>query len=299
MGTVVTEPGVYQMPDHEYHADPVPGGSLSVTGARKLLPPSCPAKFRYWVDHGDPPKADYDFGHAAHEMVLGIGQGMAVIDAADWRTKAAKQQRDEAYADGAAPILRADYEHVVAMADALRAHPVAAALFDPERGEAEQALFWIDDTTGIWRRARLDWLPYYIVHTTGGVRHGGRLIIPDYKTCNSADPAAIEKAIYAYGYHQQAAQYIDGVRALFPAYRHPDAEDPAFVFVFQEKTPPYLVTIAEPDAMALRIGRNLNRQAIEVYRQCVARGEWPSYSDDVIHVGLPAWAENAYLKENW
>lgn len=38
----ITEPGVYDLPAEVYHADPVEGGSLSSTGARKLLPPSCP-----------------------------------------------------------------------------------------------------------------------------------------------------------------------------------------------------------------------------------------------------------------
>ncbi|MBO0827768.1 MAG: hypothetical protein J2P24_08300 [Streptosporangiales bacterium] len=48
---MITEPGVYNLPAAVYHADPVPGGSLSQSGAKKLLPPSCPALYRYWADH--------------------------------------------------------------------------------------------------------------------------------------------------------------------------------------------------------------------------------------------------------
>lgn len=67
----VTEPGVYDdMPEHVYLADPVPGGSLSFSGAKALLPPSCPALYRHQRDHGRPPKPAFDFGHAVHSMVL-------------------------------------------------------------------------------------------------------------------------------------------------------------------------------------------------------------------------------------
>ena len=62
----LTEPGQYGGVTPEvYHADPVFGGSLSSSGARALLPPSCPALFRHKQLHGEPPKAEFDFGHAA------------------------------------------------------------------------------------------------------------------------------------------------------------------------------------------------------------------------------------------
>ena len=43
---VITEPGVYDVPFDEYLRDPVPGGSLSTSGARLLLD-TCPAIFDY------------------------------------------------------------------------------------------------------------------------------------------------------------------------------------------------------------------------------------------------------------
>jgi hypothetical protein len=52
--------------------------------------------------------------------------------------------------------------------------------------------------------------------------------------------------------------------------------------------------VIELDALALRIGRDLNRQAIEIYARCSESGVWPGYSDDVESVPLPAWVERAY-----
>ncbi|MGW9447058.1 hypothetical protein, partial [Bacillus mobilis] len=50
--SAITRPGVYDgIPEAVYHRDPVPGGSLSSSGARKLLAPSCPALFKYDQEH--------------------------------------------------------------------------------------------------------------------------------------------------------------------------------------------------------------------------------------------------------
>lgn len=275
----ITEPGVYDLPEAVYHSDPVPGGSLSSSGARRILPPSCPAIFRYEQLHGRPEKRQFDFGHAAHAEVLGCGAPLVVVDADDWRTNAAKAQRDAAYAAGHVPILRHEHEQVLGMADALRQHPVASALFNPEDGRPEQSLFWIDPRFDVFRRARLDWLPDAA---------DGRMILADYKSTVSADPAAVAKSIGNYGYHQQAAWYIDLVKALGLA------EEVAFVFVMQEKTAPYLVTVAEPDHTALRIGRHLNDRALEVYAECTATDTWPGYTDEVELVSLPPWVINQF-----
>lgn len=280
---LITEPGVYDgIPEDVYHSDPVPGRSLSFSGAKRLLPPSCPAIFRWEQLHGRPNKPAFDFGHAAHAEVLGIGAPLVVVDAADWRTKAAQAQRDEAYAAGHTPILAHEHQQVKGMAEALRAHPIASALFDPDRGgKPEQSLFWHDERHDVMRRSRLDWLP--------ATRDDGRLILPDYKTTTCAAPSALAKTVANFSYHQQAAWYPDMVVGLGLA------EQVAFVFVFQEKTAPYLVTVVELDALSVRVGRHLNDRALEVYAECSATDTWPGYTDDVELISLPSWVINQHL----
>ena len=46
------------LPDELYHADPIPGGSLSSTGARLLV--KSPAKFDWQRSHPQPPKKAFD-----------------------------------------------------------------------------------------------------------------------------------------------------------------------------------------------------------------------------------------------
>lgn len=276
----IATPGVYEMLVDLYHADPVPGGSLSSSGARKLLPPGCPALFHYERTNPIEPNADFDFGHLAHKLVLGAGADIVVIDADSYHAKEAKEQRDAAYAEGKIPALKAKYARARAMASALRNHPVAAALLAPGRGKAEQALFWRDRETGIWRRALVDHLPH-----AGGP---GRFIAVDYKTCASADPESIMRSVYNYGYHQQDDWYLDGIRAVGLD------DDPAMVFIFQEKQPPFLVNTIQLTATARLIARDLNRQAIEIYAACKEAGRWPGYSAEIEPVGLPPWIENAW-----
>ena len=88
------------MPEDAYHADPAPGGSLSASGAKLLLPPSCPALYQCAGLGRRPPKAEFDYGTAAHMYVLGAGPVIVLIDAPDWRTKAAQDAREEARAQG-------------------------------------------------------------------------------------------------------------------------------------------------------------------------------------------------------
>lgn len=285
---LITEPGVYDLPADVYHSDPVEGGSLSSTGARKLLSPSCPAKFRYWQQHEQAAKREFDLGHAAHAEVLGVGASLVVVDAKDWRTKAAQAERDAAYAAGKTPILAKEYLQVQAMVAVLRADPIASRLFSREYMTPEQTLVWRDEETGIWCRAMLDGLPL------PGDR---RMIIPDYKTTTCAEPGHIKKAIADYGYHCQASWYRDGVIAvgLDP--------DPAFVLIFQEKTPPYLITPVWPDDEALAIGRDRNRKARHEYARCSATDTWPGYTTDVLPVSLPPWVitqhEAAWLRGDY
>jgi PDDEXK-like domain of unknown function (DUF3799) len=275
----ITEPGVYTMDPETYHRDPVPIGSLSASGIKLLLPPSSPAKFHYHQTH---PRADtdaFDLGHAVHADVLGVGAPIAVIPHETWNTKAAKAAVAEARAAGKTPLKPKVAEQVKAMADAVRAHPEAARLLTPGRGRAEQALFDIDPVTGIWKRAMVDWLPE--------PDDDGQVTIVDLKTTVAANIAAVSRHLYDFGYYQQAPWYMDLVDSLglSPHY------EPTFVFVFVEKEPPHLVSVAQPDPDSIEWGRVRNRKALDTYRECMENDEWPGYPTGVQSVGLPRYAQ--------
>lgn len=281
--TTIAEPAVEapalglheDLSNEAYHADKT---SLSSSGARKLLPPSCPAKFRWEQDNPQPASKTFDYGNAAHKKVLGNGPELVVIEYDTWNTKDAKQAVAEARSRGAIPLKQHEMDMVDAMAEAIRRHPLAAALLDPAYGQPEQSGFWIDGPTGIRRRVRFDWLPSI---------HSGRLIIPDYKTAVDASNDAFQKSLDKYGYNQQSAWYEEAAVALDLG-----GADTELLFIVQEKTAPYLVNVVGIDYFAREIGRAKNRAAIDTFADCTATGIWPGYGDEPNYLSLPGWAEN-------
>jgi hypothetical protein len=76
---VPTEDGLFTVEENTYHRD---RGSLSCSGAKLLLPPSCPAKFRQRMDNPPEPKPHFDFGSVVHTLTLGAGSDYAVLEPA-------------------------------------------------------------------------------------------------------------------------------------------------------------------------------------------------------------------------
>lgn len=274
--------GQYDIPADQYHADPVEGGSLSQSEARLLL--RCPARYRWQRDHGRPPKKEWDIGHAAHKLVLGVGPELVLFPGTGKNPEAWQRDDDIAAvaalrAEGKVPLKPSDWHSVHAMADALRRDRLAAAVLRPDSGRAEQTLVWRDETTGVMCRAMLDWL-----------RTGGDLV--DYKTTADASPTALRRAVANLGYHIQRAHYTDGVRALGLA------DAPRFVFIAQEKEAPYLVTCFQLDEEYAALGAASIARAREIYRDCTESGIWPGYmTDEFATLTPPRWL--AYQSEEY
>lgn len=275
----ITEPGVhYDLHEAAYHADPVEGGSLSQSGAKLLLPPNVPAMFDHVRRNPPAYKRVWDEGTAAHTLVLGTGQPIREVVAKDWRTNAAKAAAKEAREAGEVPLLPAQVAMVRGMEAALRAHPSAVDLLNPEHTRTEVSMFARDPWAGVWLRGRLD--------TLNTDPTAGRVRIVDYKTASDLDDHALEGAIARFGYVMQAPWYLDLVVELGIVDSLADVE---FVFLFQSKAPPYLVRTVRLDAGSVRIGRQLNQQAIAIYAECRKRDTWPGYSDRVDTLAVPGW----------
>lgn len=258
---VTYEPGLhYGVPYH-----PLPG-SLSVSSAKTLL--KAPALYRWQREH--PTHSDaFDFGSAAHALVLGVGvESIYVAPFDNWQTKAAQAERRESREAGLSPILPADWLRVCDMADALSSHRTAMDLLSG--GHAEVYALAVDAATGVMRRAWID----YLTPT----------VASDYKSAATVEPGAFASAVAKYGYHQQAAWTLD----LLADLDHPAQ---AFAFIAQEKEPPYLVEVYDLDAEAIARGRELNARALERFRDCTESGIWPGYTArPFTTLSLPRWA---------
>ena len=280
--------GIYpDMPEDEYHADPVPEWSLSASGASLLLDPSCPALYLHHRTHPKPRTKALDMGTLAHSLVLGAGRQPVLIPdrhlskSGSIGTDAARAFIAAEEAKGNIPVKSADWKVINDMADALQRHPVAGRIFQPGTGDPEVSMFWRDERHGIMRRARLDWLPRQ-------VSSRGRIIVADYKTARSAHPSEWRRAGADYGYHRQDANYTAGVKALGIA------KDVAMVYVVQEKTAPYLVSVFEITRDAVALGEQQMDRASAIFARCLQTGHWPDYTDGaVLPVDLPTYYATA------
>lgn len=90
----------------------------------------------------------------------------------------------------------------------------------------------------------------------------------------------------------QAAWYLDAAEAV-------TGTRPAnFWFVVQDKSAPFLCSVAAFDEDAIAAGRALNRQAVRQFADCVERDDWYGYRQDATPdrdtafiLTLPAWAQ--------
>ena len=253
-------PGV---PEPAYHADP---GSLSHSGAKLIL--RAPALYRWRRDHPER-KAEFDYGSAAHALVLGIGDPIRVIDADSWRTKDARAERDAAYEAGEIPLLAADHQRVQDMADALSGHQRAMELLSLD-GAAEVSAYHHDERTGVRLRCRFDYL------ADAG-------IAVDYKTSAAAvDRETFRRTATNFGYYSQAAWYGDMAEALGRPLL-------AFAFLCQEKESPYLPAVHVLSEDFIALGRASNRRAIDTYAACTESGIWPGHTDTDEPLDPPRW----------
>jgi exodeoxyribonuclease VIII len=170
-------------------------------------------------------------------------------------------------------LLKTDeWDAIHAVRDAIRAHPFASILLAPEDGEAEVSIAWVDGETGVYCRARPDFL-----------NHAHNVVV-DLKTATDASYGVFARACANYTYHLQAAFYLDGMAAV----KKPHDK---FIFVGAEPEPPFAVACYELDAEDLRVARVRYRQALRTYQQCLASNTWPSYPEQVRTLELPAWAK--------
>lgn len=271
-------PGIYDWSAEEYHADPVRpwGGSASSSTLRHILgPDGSPARVQWERDH--PPVSDaMDEGSVAHRFVLGKGDRVVVVDATDWRTRAAQQARDDARAAGATPVLRKAFARARRMSHAVLRHPTAGPLFDGRHGVPERSVLWIDHVTGAWCRAMLDVFPHLD-------RPGRQPIGVDLKTTSSdLDDRSLQRTIARYRYDQQAAWYLQGLASL-------GVVDADLLFVFVQVRPPHEVRVVSL-AEWLPAAHDLNRRALQVWDRCRDLDVWPpTWGAGLTHLPVPSW----------
>lgn len=265
------EQGIHNLSAEQYHADPCVEPSLS-SGIGKILVQESPrhawiAHPRLNPNHNPIDSSRFDLGSAAHELILeGTQAKVCVIDADDWRTKAAKEKRDEARANGLFPILAKHNIALTQMVDVAKRFIDSSPLKGILQGKPEQSVIWKDE--GIWCRCRPD-----IV---------GNVML-DYKTTDSAEPSTFERGMSSLSYDFQAGFYRRGWTAV-------TGERIRFVFLAQEITPPYACSLVEMSEAYFEIADAKVSKAIKLWGDCLRNDRWPAYPAVIHQATPPMWA---------
>lgn len=215
-----------------------------------------------------------------------------IIDAGDWRTKTARQAREDAYLAGKIPLLETQWILVNGMVESARAqlefHEDGVWFLEADCA-TEETLVWeetgidVDDIAGgrTWCRCRVD------------RRTAQRAIFFDYKTTGQdMNPSQWgTRALINYGYDIQKSLYKRGCRAVFGA-------DPAFLFVVQETTPPFALAVITNTPTGEAIGDAKVDFALKTWTWCNAHDLWPGYPLKTMYVDPPAWEKYEWIKDD-
>lgn len=168
-----------------------------------------------------------------------------------------------------------DWNTLHAMREKLMSHPAARALLS-KKGRSEMSFYWKDKKTGELLRVRPDF------YTDCG-------IIVDLKTARDASPEGFVSSIQSYRYDVQHPFYIDGVNAAIDQAKLDIAKARRFIFIGQEKEPPYSVGVYELDPEDVELGRHEYRNDVEKLHACREADKWPGYGDGVQRISLTEW----------
>lgn len=171
-------------------------------------------------------------------------------------------------------LSREEWDAAHAMADAVRAHPLAAALLSD--GEAEQSLQWT-------HRTHLG-SESYEVECGGRMDFVGSMGLVELKTSRAASPYEFPREVAKFDYHGQVAFYADGLLSLGKPVS-------AVWFVAVENDAPHGVAVYRvPDAV-LDAGRERYFLLLDRLHLCERTNHWPAWPEENV-LTLPGWKSN-------
>ena len=280
---------------------------ISSSELKKLM--KSPAHYKYWKDNPQEDTPALLFGRAAHKYVLetyDFYNEFAVAPDFKYQTKEDKRATQDFVCVKAIELGRGEewdnfiitnpkkdevisfyrmlvadkdvitqeqFEQIDEMRNVMLATPFVSKLIN---GEHEVSYFWNDEDTGLKCKVRPD-----------SINHNLKVVV-DYKTCDNAETQRFMKQAIDLGYDLQASYYLDGVKAN-------TEEDYIFVFIAQEKKPPYAVNILQADDIFIKSGREVYKSMLQTYKECSESGVWYGYlgqENQINSLGVPKWIEN-------
>jgi len=215
-------------------------------------------------------------GDAVHRLALGKGREISIVRYPDYRSEAARNDRDAAIANGRIPILQKVQVQAMDMAELVKAK--IEETLEGEPYETEVPIFWKEEVTlssgqvvTVWCRGMLD------------VWCASKARILDVKTmAGLATEDGIAKAIENNDYAIQARFYPRGVEAILPEL----AGRVRFDFLWIETAEPYGHRAAPLDGSTRHTGDLMVDMGLMAFAEGMTSGVWPAYPQDGAPIGV-------------
>lgn len=188
----------------------------------------------------------------------------------DFRSKAARELRDNAAKDGKTVISADELAEAKKAVEAVKSHDVAGPIMEQSRTQ----LMLLGKLKGVQFRGLVDIAPE------------NEPILYDFKTTSSFSPRGISSQINDFGYHVQAAAYLKLWNQA-----HPNNQRNRFRFIWQDSSPPYEVTVTELPAFDISAGDEWAAHQIDRLINATKSGVWPGITGcKVAMIGRPGYA---------
>lgn len=278
-----TQPAV---PDHMTDAEYSAAEGVRRSDLWKIS--DSPEKYKYFLENPLGQTPAMAFGSAIHKLILEpdtFFRDFAVAPVINRRTNEGKAAWEKFVSDNAGKtiISSEDYDAIRAMEAKLKTVPLAHSLLY-DGGKSEVPVFWTDPETGEKCKAKLDHI---------SIGPDGRYRIVDYKSARFADTHRFNSEIFRLGYHVQSGMYSEGTQISYGLdYR------PVFMFVVQEKDPPYAVNVIEVTDEVMNAGNAQFHLLLGKLHDCKTLDVYPGYVGDVPNDSyVPGWMDDDVYDE--
>lgn len=249
------------MSNADYHAhSAISSSDVKMVAAKSLA---------HWKHKVRKRSTAFDLGTAVHAMVLEPHLDLIVRGPEDRRGDKWKKAVLAADLDGKLVLTESDYDQAVAMADAVRAHPVVQKWMSlPFIAEAS---FFAEDSL---TKTRIKCRPDGFIPSIG--------LVFDIKTTTDASPEGFPREVRKYGYDLQADFYLRTLQSA--GY---NADD--FFFVCVEKEPPYAVCVHSLEHGYMRLAEFRVSAILEKISNAQATDDFTTGWPLINHIPLPRW----------
>lgn len=301
----MTKQGLIIESNKDYH-----GYKEAISKSRLAKMEKCPAYFKWCEDNPQEPTSDMILGSAFHKIVLEPKEFSKEFVVAESISTQSHESCDSAInfyhrelklknvlecvnitekreyikelqlqlAKKKQTITQEQYDMICSMRDSVLNNKYAKVLL---QGNIENSMYAVDDLTQEPIKARPDC--YKIVQD--------RVLITDLKSCRSAIESDLVRDVAKYGYDLQSYMYTEIASKVLEVPK----ENIDFVFIFVEKTAPYLVNVMQADTYVLQRGEQLFRKYIGQYHECKESNNWYGLNgayDIINNLSLPQYLMN-------